>query len=61
MDKKLFIVSKKVTLPRYYKHFLHRCINAWVGAYCEGILTGGSWINTETNWHINVLKLNPCF
>ena len=27
------------------------------GAYCEGISTRGSWINTEKNWHINALEL----
>ena len=28
-----------------------------VGAYCEVISTGGTWINTEKNWHINALEL----
>ena len=31
-------------------------MHGW-GAYCEGMSTGGSWINTEKNWHINALEL----
>ena len=30
-------------------------MHGW-GAYCEGMSTGGSWINTEKNWHINALE-----
>ena len=28
-------------------------------AYFEGMSTGGTWINTEKNWHINALELKP--
>ena len=31
------------------------------GAYFEGKSTEGTWINTETNWHINALELKPIF
>ena len=31
-------------------------MHGWV-AYCEGMSTGGSRINTEKNWHINALEL----
>ena len=34
---------------------MHQCMG-WGGAYCEGMSTGGSWINTEKNWHINALE-----
>ena len=34
---------------------MNQCIGG--GAYCEGMSTGGSCINTEKNWHINVLEL----
>ena len=49
VDKKFVYSVKKATIPRYYKSYLHRCINAWVWEYCEGIPTGGSGINTEKN------------
>ena len=57
VDKKIAYSVKKAAVPKYYKSYLHRCINAWVGAHCERMSTGGSWINTEKNWHINALKL----
>ena len=30
-----------------------------MGAYCEGMSTGGSRTNTGKNWHINALELKP--
>ena len=56
VDKKIAYSVKKAAVPKYYKSYLHRCINACVGAHCERMSTGGSWINTEKNWHIKALK-----
>ena len=36
---------------------MHQCMGGGGGAYCEGISTRRSWINTERNWHINALEL----
>ena len=55
--KNLYTVSNKLQYPditklAYIDASMHGC-----GAYCEGMPTGGSWINTEKNWHIKALEL----
>ena len=55
--KNLYTVSKKLQYPGITKViYTDAAMDGW-GAYCEGISTGGSWINTENNWHINALEL----
>ena len=55
--KNLYTVSKKLQYPDITKViYTDASMHGW-GAYCEGMSTGGSWINTEKNWHINALEL----
>ena len=55
--KNLYTVSKKLQYPDITKViYTDASIQGW-GACCEGMSTGGSWINTEKNWHTNALEL----
>ena len=50
-------MSKKLQYPDIAKVvYTDASMYEW-GAYCEEISTRGSRINTEKNWHINVLEL----
>ena len=51
--KNLYTASEKVQYPGIKKVIY----TDWWGAYCEGMPKGGSWINTEKNWHINAIEL----
>ena len=46
LQRWIFYSVKKATVPRYYKNCLHGYTNALVGAYCEGISTGG-WLTQK--------------
>ena len=55
--KNLYTVSKKLQYPDITKViYTDASMHGWE-AYCEEMSTGGSWINTEKDWHINALKL----
>ena len=48
--KNLYTVSKKLQYLDITKViYTDTSMHGW-GAYCDGMSTGGSWINTEKNW-----------
>ena len=50
-------MSKKLRYPDITKViYTDASIQGW-GACCEGMSTGGSWINTQKSLHINALEL----
>ena len=50
-------MSKKLRYPGITKViYTDASIQGW-GACCEGMSTGGSWINIQKSWDINALEL----
>ena len=54
-------MPKKLQFPDITKViYTDASIQGW-GACCEGMSTGGSWINAKKNCHINALELKAIF
>ena len=50
-------MSKNLQYPGITKViYTDASMHGFGGTHCEGMSTGGSWINTEKNWHINALE-----
>ena len=57
VDKKFVCSIKKAKVPDVTKAvYADASMHGW-RAFCEGVSTGRSWINTEKNWHINAVEL----
>ena len=55
--KNLYTVSRKLQYPDITQViYTNASMQGW-GESCERMSTGGPWINTEKNWHINALEL----